>query len=66
MDQSDKNRTSAAFPGQNIGTTSRAKLYQSTKFHGACGTWLESLSSLLSHPTNSSSFGLPNKELWPD
>ena len=52
--------------GAEFGTTSHAKLYQSTKFRGACCTWLESSSSLLSHPTNGSSFGLPNKELWPN
>ena len=49
---------------QNIGTTCREKLYQSTMFHGACHTLLESTRSLVSHPRNSSSFGLPNKKLW--
>ena len=49
-----------------FGTTSHAKQYQSIKFRGACCTWLESSSSLLSHPTNGSSFGFPDKELWSD
>jgi len=41
---------------------SSARLYHSTMFHYACGTFLESLSSLVSHPTNGSSFWLPSKE----
>jgi hypothetical protein len=59
-------RRSTIFQGQNVGITSDAKLYQSTWFSVACYTWLESSSSPVSHPTNGSSFGLPNKELWPD
>ena len=55
-----------SLPGVEFGTTSHAKLYQSIKFCAACCTWLESSSSLLSHPINGSSFGLPNKELWPN
>jgi hypothetical protein len=44
------------FPGQNVGETSYAKLYQSTMFRDACCTWMESLLSLLLHPINGSSF----------
>jgi hypothetical protein len=39
-----------SLPGAKFDTTSHAKLYQSTKFHGACSIWLESSSSLLSSP----------------
>jgi hypothetical protein len=59
-------RRSTVFQGQNVGITSHAKLYQSTRLCVTCYTWLESSSSLVSHPTNGSSFGLPNMELWPD
>ena len=44
-------------------TTCQVKLYQSTEFHGAWHTLLESYWSLVSHPRNGSSFGLPNKKL---
>ena len=40
------------------------KLYHSTMFHGSCHTFLESLSSLVSHPTNGLSFWLPSREKW--
>ena len=49
---------------QNVGTTCHAKLYQSTTFRGAWHTLLERSWSLVSHPRNGSSFGLPNKKLW--
>ena len=55
-----------SLPGAEFSTTSHAKLYQSIKFRAACYTWLESSSNLLSHPTNGSSFGFPDKELWSD
>ena len=37
-------------------SNSSARLYHSTMFHDACGKCLESLSSLVSHSTNGSSF----------
>ena len=43
-------------------SSSSARLYRSTMFHDAYGTFLEILSSLVSHPTNGSSFRLPSKE----
>ena len=46
---------------ENVGTTYCAKLYESTTFHGTWHTLLESSWSLVSHPRNGSSFGLPNK-----
>ena len=44
--------------------TSHTNLYRHVKFRGACCTWFERLSSLLSNPTNRASFGLPTKDLW--
>ena len=44
---------------QNVGTTSHAKLYQSTMFCDACCTWMESLVSLLSHQQTARHFDFP-------
>ena len=49
---------------QNVSTTCRAKLYQSTTFRGPWHTLLESSWSPVSHSRNGLSFGIPNKTLW--
>ena len=45
-------------------STSPARLYHYSTFHSACCTCLESLSSLVSQPTNGLLFRLPSREKW--